>query len=109
MRKQRRLSPTAARVLRLFTDEPDREMFGLQIVDEASVPSGSLYPILHLLERRDVLVGSWEDVETAAAEGHRPRKKYKLNPKQAERARDLLAEARTTQETTDSPLEPRTA
>jgi PadR family transcriptional regulator len=109
MRKQRQLSPTAARVLNLFTEEPDREIYGLQVVAEAGVPSGSLYPILHLLERLDVLVGAWEDVEAAAAAGHRPRKKYKLNPEQAERARNLLREARTTQEAGHRSLKPRTA
>lgn len=109
MRKQRRLSPTAARVLGLFLDAPDREAFGLQIVEEAEVPSGSLYPILHLLERHEVLIGAWEDLETAVAAGHRPRKKYRLNPDQAERARDLRAEAEAAQDKPKGTLEPRIA
>lgn len=109
MRKQRRLSSTAARVLTLFVDAPDREIFGLQIVKEAGIPSGSLYPILHLFERLEVLIGVWEEIETAVAEGHRPRKKYKLNPDQAERARDLIAEARAAKGAPTGRIEPRLA
>jgi PadR family transcriptional regulator PadR len=109
VRKQRRLSSPAAKVLSLFVDSPGREIYGLQVMSEAGIPSGSLYPILHLLERIEVIVGTWEDVETAAEEGHRPRKKYKLNPDQAERAQDLISEAKTAQKALARNLEPRTA
>jgi DNA-binding PadR family transcriptional regulator len=97
------------KVLSLFVNSPDREIYGLQVVGEAEIPSGSLYPILHLLERIEVIVGAWENVETAAKERHRPRKKYKLNPDQAERAQDLISEAKHAQKASARSLEPRIA
>ncbi|HEU5252667.1 MAG TPA: helix-turn-helix transcriptional regulator [Solirubrobacterales bacterium] len=109
MRKQRKLSPTAARVLGIFLDAPDREIYGLQIIQEAAVPSGSLYPIAHLLERLGVIEGTWEDLETAAAAGHRPRKKYRLKPDGVEHARDLVAEAEVPKARQPEALKPRTA
>jgi|SRR6476646_760008 len=109
MRKQRKLSSTAIKVVSLFLAAPDREIYGLQIIEEAGIPSGSLYPIVHLLERLEVLEGAWEDLETAAAAGHRPRKKYKLGPDGAQRARDLIAEAEAPKAANSGALKPRTA
>jgi DNA-binding PadR family transcriptional regulator len=88
-RKQRRLSDEAAAVLRLFVEESGRERFGLEIIKAASIKSGSLYPILHRFEERRLILAQWEDIETAALARRRPRRKYRLNPDQAEHARGL--------------------
>jgi PadR family transcriptional regulator len=109
MRKQRKLSPTAARVLSLFVDAPDREIFGLEVIKEAEIPSGSLYPILHRLEGLDLLRAEWESLETAVAAGHRPRKKYRLNPDAMERAAGLIAEVQKVRSAERIALKPRPA
>ena len=90
----RRLSHQAASVLELFVDEPNRRRFGLEIIREASIPSGVLYPILHLLEDRELLDSSWEDEQTATRECRRPRRQYWLSPRGAEQAEAAIAEAR---------------
>jgi len=94
MRKVRRLSDEAAAVLRVFTAEPSKERFGLELIRLAEIDSGSLYPILHRFEEREFLLGSWEDFTIATEEKRRPRRKYQLNPHMADRALDLLEEWR---------------
>jgi len=90
MRKPRQLSAEAARVVQLFVDEPESERYGLDIIRLARIPSGSLYPILHRLEERGLLVSSWDDLEVAIAQKRRPRRLYRLED--ADRANELLIE-----------------
>lgn len=66
--------------------------FGLEIVADAQIASGSLYPILHRLEDRAILESEWEVLEDAVAAGRRPRRLYRLDPKGADIARNLLTE-----------------
>jgi PadR family transcriptional regulator len=93
VRKVRQLSGKAKAVLEQFVEEPEREWFGLEILREIGVSSGSLYPILHRLEERGFLVARWEPLEEATPEGRRPRRLYRLNPGSMEQAREALLES----------------
>jgi PadR family transcriptional regulator PadR len=93
VRKVRQLSDKAKAVLEQFVEEPEREWFGLELLREIGVPSGSLYPILHRLEERGFLEARWEPIEEAAPEGRRPRRLYRLNPDSMEQARESLLES----------------
>lgn len=91
-RKLRRISDETAAVLRLFLADATREWFGLEIVKGAKIQSGSLYPILHRLEERGILISVWESQEVAVSEGRRPRCLYHLDPRGLELAEALLEE-----------------
>lgn len=97
MRKLRRLSDEAAEVLGLFATHPTRSWFGLEIIKDTEIKSGSLYPILHRFEERKLVLGGWEDIDVAIAERRRPRRHYQLNPDMAEVVDELLAEWRAAQ------------
>lgn len=71
-------------ILRALLNDPDREMYGLEISAETGVPSGSLYPALNRLAEAGGLLERWEDIDPVV-EGRRPRHYYRLN-------RDRLAE-----------------
>ena len=91
-RKLRRISNETAAALKLFLADPKREWFGLDIVKEAEIQSGSLYPILHRLEDRSILSSSWEPQSVAVANKRRPRCLDRLDPRGLDLARLLLQE-----------------
>lgn len=82
-------------VLRALLSDPAREMYGLQICQEAGLPSGTIHPILARLEREfGWLESRWEDV--SPREQGRPRRRYyRLTEEGAERARAAVAQAAT--------------
>ena len=82
-------------VLRALLAEPTREMYGLQICEQAGLPSGTIHPILARLEREHGWVTSrWEDI-IPQDEGRPRRRYYELTEDGAERARVALAQATT--------------
>jgi len=93
-------------VLRAMLAEPTREMYGLQICQEAGLPSGTIHHILARLEGIGWLQSYWEHADPQA-EGRPRRRYYKLTEAGAERARIALAQATTT--VTSLTLRPRTA
>jgi|HubBroStandDraft_3_1064219.scaffolds.fasta_scaffold833960_1 PadR family transcriptional regulator PadR len=94
-------------VLRALLVEPTREMYGLQICEQAGLPSGTIHPILARLEREHGWLESrWEDVKPEE-EGRPRRRYYKLTEDGAERARIALAQATTS--VTTLRLRPRAA
>jgi PadR family transcriptional regulator len=81
-------------VLRALLTEPTQEMYGLQICEQAGLPSGTLHPILARLEGLGWLESRWE--EAVPREMGRPRRRYyKLTEDGADRARIALAQATT--------------
>lgn len=81
-------------VLRAMLAEPTKEMYGLQICQEAGLPSGTIHPILARLEGLGWLESRWEDV--VPQDKGRPRRRYyKMTEGGAERARIALAQATT--------------
>lgn len=78
--------PTATILLALG----DGHRYGFDLMEATGIPDGTVYPILRRLEKRGALEGSWEDAETARADGRPPRRYYRLTPK----GREALQEAR---------------
>jgi PadR family transcriptional regulator PadR len=91
-RKRRRISAETAAVLSLFIQHRERVFYGLEVVREAGVPSGSVYPILIRLESQGIFASRLEDEEDAAAEGRRPRRYYRLTDHGARAATEDLDE-----------------
>jgi PadR family transcriptional regulator PadR len=49
--------------------------FGFDIVDRTGLPTGTVYPALATLSRKELLTSEWEDESLARSEG-RPRRRY---------------------------------
>ena len=91
MRRTRRLSPQAVRVVRLLADEPTRWRFGYEMLDLLGLKSGSLYPILMRLADRGLLEARWD---SEVAPGRPPRHLYRLTPDGLAAAADLVERER---------------
>ncbi|MCR6490685.1 PadR family transcriptional regulator [Amycolatopsis sp. OK19-0408] len=66
-------------VLHVLIDDPNREMYGLQLSEAAGLPSGTIHPILARLEKAGWLTSRWEEVDTRV-EGRPKRRYYRLDP-----------------------------
>ncbi len=74
-----RMTRATQLVLRAFIADPVREMYGLQIGQEAGLASGTIHPILARLEACGWLESWWEDLGQEAV--GRPRRRfYRLTP-----------------------------
>jgi PadR family transcriptional regulator PadR len=87
-----RMTQATQLVLRAMLVEPTREAYGGEIGRAASLPSGTVTPILARLENAGILLHRVEDVEPAQV-GRPKRKYYAFTPDGAERARHALARA----------------
>ncbi|MFC6080998.1 PadR family transcriptional regulator [Sphaerisporangium aureirubrum] len=77
-------------VLAAFLVEPDRELYGLQLLAHTGLHSGTLYPILRRLHGRGWLTSRPEDVDPR--QESRPRRRYyRLTAAGADHARTYLA------------------
>ena len=91
-RKKRVLSVPAARILRLFLEDPTGEHYGFEIIRLTEISSGTLYPTLRLLaEERNLLASRWETIDPVA-EGRPPRRLYRLDGARTSAALDALRE-----------------
>lgn len=80
-------------VLRQALVEPDREWYGLEMVQATGLPSGTVYPIIARLEQCEWITSRWEDPKEHEAEGRPRRRYYQLTTDGAEDARIALAKA----------------
>ena len=101
-----RMTITVQLVLRAMLADPGREMYGLQICQEAGLPSGTIHPILARLEGLGWAESRWEDTDPQR-EGRPRRRYYRLSQDGAESARIALAQATT--RTAALRLSPRTS
>jgi PadR family transcriptional regulator len=69
-----RLSVPAARVLRVFLEDPDVPRYGFDLMERVGLASGSLYPILARFEQAGWIVGAKEGIDPQT-EG-RPARRY---------------------------------
>lgn len=85
-RGRRRISDETARVLQAFAADPAARFYGLQLLRQCQLSSGTAYPILIRLEQRGILRSA-----AASDSQHpgRPRRYYELA------GPDGLAEARS--------------
>ncbi len=79
-------------VLRALLDEPTRELYGVEIGDEAGLPSGTVHPILARLEGVGWVESRWEDIDPRV-EGRPARRYYKLTSTGVQNTRHALANA----------------
>src|SRR3954470_9903080 len=79
-------------VLEALVADPDRELYGVEIGELASLRSGTVHPILARLEGVDWLTSRWEDIDPQV-EGRPPRRYYRLTVDGALAARAALARA----------------
>lgn len=79
-------------VLYVLIDDPDREMYGLEICGAAGLPSGTIHPILARLEKTGWLTSRWEEIDTHK-EGRPRRRYYRLNPNSLAMVRAALHRA----------------
>lgn len=84
-----RITPTVAKVLRPFLEEPTTPRYGFDLMEAAGVSSGTLYPILARLEQAGWLKRQSGGIQPAAA-GKPPRKFYLITPEGVTLARRAL-------------------
>lgn len=89
-----RMTLATQQVLRVLLEHPTHELYGLQISEDAGLPTGTIHPILARLEGMGWLESRWEEVDPSRA-GRPRRRYYRLSPDGAEKARHALAHVRT--------------
>ncbi len=88
-----RLTIPVAKVLAALLADPAGEHYGLQLMQQTGLASGTLYPILTRLQKAGWLTARWEDEDPSDA-GRPVRRYYQLTAEGAEQARVGLAELR---------------
>lgn len=92
MERGPRVTAETQKVLLLMLQEPTKPYYGLQIIREAGLKGGTLYPILARLEEAKWVTSEWESIDPVA-EGRRPRRYYTLTAegvRQAVQVRNAL-------------------
>jgi DNA-binding PadR family transcriptional regulator len=87
-----RMTIPTQRVLEALLEDPQRELYGLEIGEAAGLRSGTVHPILARLEGYGWLASRWEDIDTGA-EGRPARRYYALTADGVQAARAALARA----------------
>ncbi len=81
------------KVLAAFFADVTAERYGLDLMRETGLASGSLYPILIRLTEAGWVEPHWEQVDPAEA-GRPPRKYYRLTPEGAARSAEAVRSLR---------------
>jgi PadR family transcriptional regulator PadR len=87
-----RMTISTQLVLELLLADPGRELYGLEIGQDAGLPSGTVHPILARLEALGWVSSRWETVDPAEA-GRPARRYYRMTAEGAPAARAALARA----------------
>lgn len=85
-----KLTNAVSAVLTCFIADVDAEHYGLELMRDSGLPSGTLYPILARLEAADWVTAAWEEIDSEA-EGRPARRYYRLTPDGAAAARTQLS------------------
>lgn len=102
------MSSTTLAVLAAFLGAAPEPRYGLELMKEADVKSGSLYPILDRLEDEGWVIGEWE--KTSAQAAGRPRRRYyRLTAEGSVSAAREVQRARARLASADGVLRPRPA
>jgi PadR family transcriptional regulator PadR len=79
-------------VLEALLQDPERELYGIEMGELAGLRSGTVHPILARLEGVGWLTSRWEDIDPQV-EGRPPRRYYRLTAEGLLAARAALAKA----------------
>jgi PadR family transcriptional regulator PadR len=85
-----RITTAVGAVLAALLADPDGDRYGLELMQAAGLPSGTLYPVLSRLEKAGWVVAEWERIDPAV-EGRPARRYYRLTPDGVAAARRELA------------------
>ncbi len=91
-RRDPRMTIPTQLVLRALLADPTRDLYGVEIGNEAGLPSGTIHPILARFEGVHWVESRWEDIDPRA-EGRPARRYYRLTSSGVEYARQALARA----------------
>jgi len=86
-----RLTVPVVRLLAVLVADPDGDHYGLELMRESGLASGTLYPILARLTEAGWLEKRWEKLDPVAA-GRPARAYYRLTRQALPLARQRLAE-----------------
>lgn len=73
-----RMTVAVQAVLGALIQQPDTELYGLEIVKASGLEPGTIYPILQRLRGAGWVSDRWEDPEPGHTEGRPPRRYYRL-------------------------------
>jgi DNA-binding PadR family transcriptional regulator len=90
MGQEIRVTTAVAKVLAALLADPEADRYGLDLMHESGLPSGTLYPIMVRLQRVGWIEAYWEDLDPAEA-GRPARRYYRLTPIGVTHARTELA------------------
>jgi PadR family transcriptional regulator PadR len=79
-------------VLQALLEDPQREMYGIEIGTAAGLPSGTVHPILARLEGVGWLESRWEEIDPRR-EGRPARRYYRLTASGVPSAKEALRRA----------------
>ncbi len=85
-----RMTTPVLKVVAAFLADPTSERYGLDLMRDTGLPSGTLYPILVRLERAGWVESRWEAVDPVA-QGRPTRRYYRLTADGTAAARHELA------------------
>ena len=85
-----RMTTSVLKVAAALLADPAAERYGLQLMHDTGLPSGTLYPILVRLERAGWVSSQWEQADPVA-EGRPTRRYYQLTAVGAAHARREIA------------------
>ncbi|MGK5681865.1 PadR family transcriptional regulator [Actinoplanes sp. URMC 104] len=72
-----RITTSVLKVLAALVADPAEQRYGLELMQDTRLPSGTLYPILARLERAGWVESRWEEIDPVA-EGRPSRRYYRL-------------------------------
>jgi PadR family transcriptional regulator PadR len=87
---QVRITTAVAKVLKAFLEDINEERYGFELMQQAGLASGTLYPILARLESAGWIVGQLESIDPVQV-GRPPRRFYTLTGEGAQSAHRELA------------------
>lgn len=90
-----RITRQTLALLEVLLEDPSQSFYGLELLAQTKMQSGTLYPMLARLERAGWIQSRWEDIDPSAAS--RPRRRYyTLTAVGREKSAALLLERGTT-------------
>jgi len=99
-----RITRQALRLLETMLIEPAHEWYGFELMERADLRSGTVYPLLHRLQKDGWLTSHREEIDPRA-EGRPRRRLYRLTAEGERSARAITAE-RASPSRIISPVQP---